>query len=1081
MKNRLLNLIWGLIFFAVPAQAQQTAISGKVTTAEDGTPLPGVTVIVKGTNNGTSTNTEGNYSINAERGQVLVFSFIGTNSQEKTVGNDQVINVFLGADAKTLNEVVVVGYGTQRRANLTGAVSTVDTKVFESRPITDAGRALQGTTPGLTITTPSGQIGQSPAIRLRGMTGTLSNAGGATPLILVDNVEIPSLNLVNPEDIESMSVLKDAASASIYGARGAWGVILITTKSGKRNTETRVNYSNNLSWSKPTTLPKIAPSAEGAEMAFLALRRNNPATNVFSAVGMSIDEEAIQKMREWKQQYGGQDLGKEMVLGRDFEIRGGRLFFYRPWDVNDLYMKEFTPQQKHDVSVTGGSDKTNYYLGLGYLGQGGVLKVNPDNFNRYNLNLGVNTRVNKWLDARAKVLYTRTKLTRPFYYSSETYDPWYYLYRWPEVYPYGTYEGKPFRNSISEVEQAKMNDINEAMTRINLGGTLKPLKDLTIDADYTYTGRNMQEHQTGGVLSAYNFWATGAALKFEPYTSPIFNRVQYNSGWDHRNVAKVFATYSKNFNQHNFKLITGGDAESYELWFQSSQRRDLIDPEKGELNAATGEQFVSGERDKFITLGYFGRLNYSFKEKFLLEFNGRYDGASRLSRTQKWAFFPSMSAGYVLTEEPFMDFSEPVLSFLKLRGSWGAIGNQNAFLRDIYRVMPPLNSNWLIDGKNIPTVGTPGALPAALTWETVSTLDFGVDARFFTNKLGITADWYRRTTSDMHSAGLVLPSSFGTAATKRNSGAMQTTGWELAVDWNHTFNNGLNFNATGMLSDFQEKITQFDPNTGINSNRPGRILGEIWGFETDGFYSKEDFVQDANGNLVIRNGKYVLQEGLPTQSFFEAGTFFYGPGDIKYKDLNGDGKIDRGASSIDDHGDLKVIGNSTPRYQYGLRVGADWKGFDLSFFFQGVGKRDFWANGPIFIPGFRPGEAWYAHQLDYWTPENPNAFYPRPTDQGQSNNARNFLPQTKYLLDMSYLRMKNLSFGYTIPTPISKRAMVQKLRVYFSGENLFEFDNVNIPIDPEVDYTRFGLNDTSSFGRVYPYTRNFSFGVQITL
>lgn len=1086
MKRSVQCFLWGMCFllFHYQAFAQSKTVTGTVTSAEDNSSLPGVSVAVKGQSRGTATDVEGKYTISVDPADVLVFSFVGMKPEERQVGNSTTINVQLYTDAKALDEVVIVGYGSQKKANLTGAVSTIETKVLESRPITDVARGLQGTTPGLTISTSSGAIGQNPNIRLRGVTGTLSNSGGAQPLILVDNVEIESLQLVNPEDIESISVLKDAASSSIYGSRAAWGVILITTKSGKKGAAPRVSYSNNFSWSTPTTTPKIAPAAEGAEMAFQALRRRSPSTNVFGVVGMYIDEASIEKMREWQSQYGGQDLGNEMVLGRDFDIRDGRLFFYRSWDPGEMYMKEWTPQQKHDISVSGGSEKTSYHLGLGYLGQEGVLKVNPDEFERYSMNLSVNTSVTDWFDARGKVLYSNALTTRPFYFSSETYDPWYYLYRWPAVYPYGTYEGHPFRSAITEVEQAKMTNHTAGMTRINVGGTLKPLKGLTIDTDYTYTSNNINEHQTGGVLSAYNFWATGAALKYEPYSSPAFNRVQYNTWWNNRSTGRSFATYGKDLADHSFKLIAGGDVEIYENWFQSSQKRNLMDPDRGEIDLATGDQFVDGAHGEWATLGFFGRLNYSFREKFLLELNGRYDGSSRLSPSKKWAFFPSMSAGYVISEEPFMQFSKPVLTFLKFRGSWGAIGNENAALSSIYRTMPTSSSSWLIGGNSMPTVGTPGYISDALTWETVSTLDFGLDARFFNNNLGIVFDWYRRTTSDMHSPGITLPSSFGTAPPKRNYGEIQTTGWELAVDWNKSFSNGLNFNVTGMLSDFQEKVTKYANTTmGINSYYEGKILGEIWGYETDGFFTSDDFAKDANGDLLLENGRYVLNDDVPNQSLYESGWFFYGPGDIKYKDLNGDGVIDYGSQTVDDHGDMKVIGNSTPRFQYGLRLGADWKGFDLSVFMQGVGKRDMWANGPLFIPGYRAGEAWYEHQLDYWTPENPNAYYPRPTDaQGaaNANNAKNFLPQTKYLLDLSYLRMKNLALGYTLPQGLTRKAHVEKLRVYVSGENLFEFDNLKIPIDPEVDYTTAGRRDSNTFGRVYPYRRTLSFGLQAT-
>lgn len=1068
------------LLFHFQVSAQTVKVTGTITSAEDGMTLPGASILVKGTTKGVTSDINGVYQLDVEQGQTLVFSFLGMAPQERVVSSSRTINVALQPDAQSLDEVVVIGYGTQKRSDLTGSVSSVDTKVLQSRPITDVARGLQGSTAGLTVTTPSGQIGQDPTIRLRGSVGTLSNSGGAQPLILVDNVEIPNLQLVNPEDIESISVLKDAASSSIYGARGAWGVILITTKKGKRGEAPRINYSNNFAFSTPTVTPTIADAADGAEMAFKALHRTNPSTNVFGVVGMYFDETAIQKMRDWERQYGGQDLGNEMQLGRDFEIRDGRLFFYRPWDAGEMFMKDWTPQQKHDISVAGGTEKTTYRLGVGYLGQNGVLKVNPDEFNRYTLDLNVSTQATDWMEVRGGVLFSNTKFTRPFYFSSETYDPWYYLFRWPKTYPYGTYEGQPFRSAVTEVQQAKMNEQTTGLTRINLGTTIKPFEGMSIVANYTYDTQNFHDHQTGGVVKGYNFWATGANLSSDPYTSASYNRVQYGSSWSTRNVGKAYATYDKIFGDHSLKVMVGGDIESYEYWYQSSQRRDLLDLDKGELSLATGDQFVGGSRDQWATAGGFSRINYNYGGKYFLELNGRYDGSSRLSPTARWAFFPSVSAGYVISEESFYEPISNVMSFFKLRGSWGAIGNQNSYLSDIYRIMNSYSSAWLIGSNNQLSVGTPGALPTSLTWETVTTLDLGFDARFFKDKLGLTFAWYNRTTSDMHSAGEVLPSSYGTSATKRNFGELETKGWELSLDYAHSFNNGLNLNAMVVLSDYKETVTEYADNKSIYSNRPGRVIGDIWGYQTDRLFTENDFVKDANGDFVLENGKYIMKDGIPSQSLYESGWFFYGPGDVKYKDTNGDGEITYGKNTVDDHGDLTVIGNSTPRYQYGVRLGMDFKGVDFSMFVQGVGKRDLWANGPIMIPGYRPGEAWFQHQLDYWSPENPNAFYPRPTDAGQSNSARNFLPQTRYMLNMAYTRLKNLTLGYSLPNSLISKVNMEKVRIYVSGENLFEIDKLDLPLDPEVDYTPAGLNDSNTFGRVYPYSRTVSFGLQVT-
>ncbi len=397
-----------------------------------------------------------------------------------------------------------------------------------------------------------------------------------------------------------------------------------------------------------------------------------------------------------------------------------------------------------------------------------------------------------------------------------------------------------------------------------------------------------------------------------------------------------------------------------------------------------------------------------------------------------------------------------------------------------------VNGEWLIGDAFVPTVNTPNYLSPELTWEKLTTREIGVEANFFDSKLNLVFNRYRRTVTDMISPGIPLPSSFGAAAPVRNFGEMQTNGWELELGYRHAFNNGLNVSVRGQLSDFQERITSYGGIATINrvggsSNYEGKTIGEIWGFETDRFFSRNDFQQDAEGNLLrTENGRYILNPGVPNQQFFEAGNFFYGPGDVKFSDLNGDGVIDIGDGTPDSPGDRRIIGNSTPRYFYGLRMDFEYKGFDFGFFLQGVGSRQLWASGTMFIPGFRNEEAWYQHQMDYWTEDNPNAFYPRPTVHSQSNGVRNMQPQTKYLLDMSYLRLKNLTFGYRLPKTLTDKIKMQNLRVFFSGENLFEFDNLDVPIDPEVDYTSLGSNDPNSFGRVYPYRRTYSFGVQAT-
>ncbi|MGM0546218.1 MAG: SusC/RagA family TonB-linked outer membrane protein [Bacteroidota bacterium] len=1083
----------------VPAQAQDSeTVQGQVVDSQSGDPLPGVNVIIEGTTQGTSTDENGEYELDVPSLQeTLVFSFVGYQSQEIEINGETTIDVNMNPEAVSGDEVVVVGYGEQARGDITSSISTVDIdKTIGSRPVSDLGSGLQGAVSSLTISTPTGEIGSTPDINLRGLQGSL-NSSGANPLILVDGVEVDNINQINPSEVENISVLKDAASTAIYGSRAAWGAILIETKYGDKERSPQVNYSNSFSASTPTTDLNVAPAPEGAEMAFSAMQRSSPSTNEFCIVGVCIDQEGIDKMYEWREQYGDQDLSNEMEMGRDFEIRDGGFHFYRPWDAADMFMDDWQPMQKHDLSVSGGDENTSYNVGLGYLGQDGVMTANPDEWERYNVDIGVESTINSWLETRGKLTFSQTshiQANTPF--TGGTYDNWYYLYRWPKTYPYGTYDGRPFRSSVTDLQQANDREDQTDRTRISLGATLNLAENLSLETDYTYNNNENQERQVGGSVEGYNFWAGGGDLNYGTYTTDAFNQINQSSSWDRRDNLRAVLNYDLEVEDHSVTLLTGSEAEYYRDNYQYSERRNLLDADnRPEFSLATGDEYVGGASNHWATLGFFGRVNYDFDDKYLLQVNGRFDGSSRFPTDQKWGFFPSVSVGYRISEEPFMAFAEDYLTSLKLRSSYGSVGNSAVGEYPFISTMGNEGSGWLIgDSQTEPTFSTPQPVSDDLTWETVTTFDVGFDASFFEDQLSLTFDYYTRTTSDMLSAGVTLPSTFGATAPERNYGEMQTKGWEVEVGYNHTFDEEAFVNVTATLSDFQEEITRLPDDTkqipGANTAYhslygqyyEGMTLGEIWGYETDGFFTEDDFEQDEDGNLIEdEDGSYIPVDGVPDQSYFEDGGFVYGPGDVKYVDQNGDGEITPGSNTVDEPGDKKVIGNSTPRYQYGIRIDGGWNNFDASVFLQGVGKREFWANGPVFVPGYRPGEAWYEHQLDYWTPDNQDAYYPRPTDHRQQYPAqRNFLPQSKYMMDMSYLRVKNITVGYTLPSDLSSKINIENMRVFVSAENIFEFDNMELPIDPETDYTQAGLNDPNSFGRVYPFRRTISAGLNMT-
>lgn len=1086
-----------LLGISFSAYAQQSVITGKVTGSDDKLGIAGASVLVKGKSIAVITENDGSYKINAKEGETLVFSFMGYTSREVSVKKSNVINVELEVDATYLDDAVIVGYGSQKKANLTGAVSSISVeKTLENRPITDVGRALQGSTPGLTVFTSSGQIGVKPNIKIRGVTGSLN--GSSNPLILVDNVEVPDLNYVNPDDIESISILKDASTTAIYGSRGAFGVILITTKKGRTDGKVNVTYTNNFAWSTPTKKPEQTRADLNLDYSFKQQKGLGSSANEFGYTGFYYNEETIRRVKEYNDLYGyGKQFGSEMVEGRDFDYRpGGGAYFYRPWDIDDIYYKKWTPRQNHNISVNGGTDKFSYTMGVGYIDQKGVQKIVPDTYKRYNLNLHVSSKINDWITLRGKTSLTRVDSEiNTFSFTGDTHVPMMYFYRWHPTYPYGTYNGEGFRTPLNEMLQAKPVEYGYYYSTNTLGTTINIVDGLKFDFDYTYWYSFDESHVTGGIVHGVNHWNLGAGQKFDDVimnyydAGSAYDYAAYNTYRSERNIYIGSLTYEKTFGNHYFKVQGGFHIEDNENVGHNSSRNKLIDYNKGELNLAYGDEYASSSHRWWATAGFFGRINYTFRDRYLLEVNARYDGSSRFPRNDQWALFPSFSVGYILTEESFMEFAKPWLNTFKVRFSYGSVGNDDVGYNRFISTLGTARSPWLIDNKYPAYSGVPNLVSPTLTWEKVTTSNLGFDVRVLKNKLGLTFEMYERVTSDIISAGEAVSSVMGISPAARNYSEITTRGIELQLDFNHTFGNGLKVNASANLSDFTTKLTKFASSSApaVTSNYEGKTIGEIWGYRTNGLYQVADFVYDANGNIVTvvnpADKKTTNQTtgGYPYQSYLESGTFKFGPGDVRFVDVNGDGVINNGANTVDNHGDLEVIGNTQPRFSYGFRLGAAWHGVDFDIFFQGVGSRQIWATGNMVLPGYMGGEGNYAHTLDYWTTDNPGAFYPRPINYAQTQQW-NYVRADRYLLNAAYLRCKTLSLGYTLPKHWTEKVNIEKLRVFFSAENLFEFDKMgDIPIDAEIDWDAKTSNDSRYFGRSYPYTRTLSFGIQLSL
>ncbi|GAB3008370.1 TonB-dependent receptor [Niabella terrae] len=1112
--------------------AQTRDITGTVSSAQ-GTALSNVTVAVQGTPRATITDAAGHYTIAAATGEVLEFSSTGYETQQITVTAAGAIDVILAQRTTDLDEVIVVGYGTQKKSNITGAVSNVDiAREFGDRPIADAGRGLQGVVPGLSVRLPDGELGSDPLMRIRGFVG--SQYGSSQPLILVDNVEVPSIQLINPNDIASISVLKDASATSIYGAKAAFGVILITTKKGARKDGIELNYSNNLSWQQSAKKHEIA-GIDGLQYTLDA--HNNMKASGPAGGFWRISEESLQKSREWQEKYGS-TVGAfdPVVFERDWYYDGADKFGIRIYDPVKAMIKDQTFSQNHNLSLNGRTGKTTYNAGVGFLGQEGMMKPAPyDDHKRYTANLKLSTEVTDFITIRGGVLFS-DRVKR--YANSATgfgADPWLYLYRWSRYFPTGVTEhGERFRDPYWDTKDAHTAVLDKQYSNYNFGTTIQLNSNWDIIADYTYDVRQESLKSSMPTFTGAQHWYkpvewfdengdrvyvdeegnitdTGGIPGFRFPVGEYFGKAQsyvyQSTATEKRHTVNAYSTYRLNLNEKNaFKFMLGSNIVANKWDNHYSKRTELISNDKPEFAFAVGEETSGGYANWSSQLGYFGRVNYAFADKYLLEGNLRYDATSTFPAFMRWKWYPSFSAGWVLSEEDFMQDLSSVISFAKFRGSWGSIGDQSV-ANDLY--MPVLDigkTSWLnSQGAQTFYLGQPRPVLGGLTWQDIVTLNLGADLRFLKGQLGVTFDWFERQTKNMIVAGLTPPNTFGASAPLGNYGNLKTRGWELIVDFNHRFQSGLGINLRANISDAVTDVTR-GPDWNIDwANRSvggsfttGKRYGDIYGYVTDRLFQKEDFVYDDAGNFVqetiIWEGSAKVTNKLAGanpvyQTYFEDGNqiLLISPGDVKFVDLNGDGYITPGNGTFGDTGDRTVIGNIFPRYEYGFRIGLDYKSFDFSVMAQGVGRRHIWGVGQLAIPGYhvKDGAMPQAIAEDYWREDRTNAFYPRAWNLNGSNSGFVMVPQTRYLLNMSYFRIKNITLGYNVAPQILERIRLRQARVFVSLENFITFDKLRgLPIDPEAISGESMLNGNYNLGRTGTSTPVFkiaSVGLNISL
>ncbi|WP_255491487.1 TonB-dependent receptor [Dysgonomonas sp. ZJ279] len=1049
---------------------QSTPVKG-VVLGTDGEPLIGASVSIKGTTTGTMTDIEGRFSLNAKKGDVLVCSYIGFNTREVHLASiDKELNIVLTETQNIMDEVVVVGYGTQKKANLTGAVDQITSEIFENRNVPNVTQALEGAIPNLNISLTDGKPGTTASYNIRGKT-SIGQEGSA--LVLIDGVE-GEPSMLNPNDIASVTVLKDAASAAIYGARGSFGVVLITTKDPAKD-KVSITYSGNASIKRPVIVPDLVTDGYTFANYF---NDSWSAWNDYSQTPQNVNktlkfsDDYLKELQRRSTQSGLPDV--EVNSNGDYVYYGSTDWY------KELY-KNNTFANDHNLTVTGSSGKASYYVTGRYYGQDGIFRYNTDDYSMYNLRAKGSVQVFNWLKVDNNIEYSLMKYHNPLNVGEG---------------------GSIWRNIADEGHPLS--------PMFNPDGTLTHSAAYTV-GDFWY-GKNGQDTERRIVRNTTSFTATFLENKFRvkgdftfqnkdddrkrirvpvpfsrkpgviEYVGSSTNDIELINRTTNYLASNIYSEYENTFaKKHYLKGMVGFNYEESTFNRANIQRNGLIYSDADDLNLALGNlTTTSGDYQKWKIAGGFFRANYVFDSRYLLEVNGRLDGSSKFPTDEQYGFFPSVSAGWRISEEPFWQVNDQVLSDLKIRASYGSLGNGNIPPFRFLELLNIAQSGRILNGGRPQAISNPKVLPLGLTWETATTSNFGLDFGSLGGRLRLTADYYIRKTTDMFTPGMTLPDVFGEEVPYGNNANMTTQGYEISVAWNDKFtlaNKPFRYEIRASLADARSTIDKYnnpERKLGDGIYYEGQRVGEIWGYVTEGFFTSEaDIANHADQSLFksSTSGKWL-------------------PGDIKFKDLDGDGVIDYGKNTVDDPGDKKVIGNTEPRYVYNFMLNAEWNNFSFSTFFQGVGKQD-WYPGPeagLFWGQYnRPYNDMPKSQLgNIWTEDNPDAYFPRYRGYIAQNGSGTLRqPQTKYLQSVAYLRLKNIQIGYNLPQKFISRIKMQNARIYLTGENLWcwsplykHTDNMDVSSIDGSD--RDLTSGTSGNGWNYPLLKSVTFGLSLT-
>lgn len=1058
-------------------------VSGAVLT-EKGEPIAGANVkaSTKESNESTTiaTNEKGLFEfrgLTAGRTYTVTVTHIGfaakmvKNILVKPNENNSLI-VRMSEGSHDLDQFVVVGYGTQRKGDLTGAVTQVGGEVLDDRPSPNVSRGLEGVVPNLNITMTDGKPIRNPSYNIRGMT-TIGAGGSASALVLIDGVP-GDPSLLNPNDIESITVLKDAASAAIYGARGAFGVVLFTTKAPKKG-KVQVNFNTSYSINQKTVTPKIVN--DGYQWATDYVNSYNAwydyKTPPSSVNGMFPNTPA--NFDSLQARETNPNLPKVTV-----DPATGKYLYYGSTDWFGQLYRPNTPATDNSLSVSGSSENADFYISGRYYNQGGIFRYHPDDFTRINLRMKGDVNVTKWLTLSDNVDFNTYKYLYPIDNNNvpvwrnmdAATNPLAVMYN-PDgtltPYSYSSVGDLATGNNYTNTKQLYFR--NTASLNADIIPNLLNLK-----ADFTYA-------YTNNTITGIYRPITYSQGPGQTATTTV-NQINQSSGITNYYATNVYASAHKQFGGHYLKLLAGLNVEDSRYDSLFVQHDGIIDPANPNIALLDGTNYTIGAGgNEWTIMGVFFRANYAFEDKYLVEVNGRYDGSSKFPSNSRYGFFPSVSAGWVVSKESFMDGTRNWLTNLKLRASVGSLGNGqiNPYLFD--PIMTVYQSTGMSLNGGYPTYTTnPNVLPTGLTWEKSTTVDEGIDAGFFGNRLTVSADYYDRYSTGMFTSGQPLPAVFGAAVPNGNNSNLRTWGWEFSPTYHAKISKDVSISAGIVFSDNNSVITKFYNPSGVlpypyNQTTPvtyykGMHPGEIWGFQTQGlFQSQQDITSHANQSYFVVSNSNVLM-----------------PGDIKFKDIHNLGVINNGQGTLANHGDLKVLGNSTPRYLFGVNLGATWKRLSIAAFFQGIGHRDWW-------PGIEAGDFWGQYNRPYesvpaymmknvWSTTDPNAYFPRYRGYVALSGTRELaVVQSRYLQNAAYVRLKNLNLSYAFPQSWCDRARLSSAKLYFTGQNLLTWTPMHkyaANFDPEViNGSDPELNANDGNGYAYPMLKTYTVGLNL--